>query len=393
MKLHGCFALAAAVVAISASVANANDASFFNRQAITLGDLQKVSYYAGSALETSYSECASCAGKDEAVAAPGYAVPVFDAQPVYYDSYVVYDPYVSYGEWTPVRNTLGLARDVVVDVARGVARPVSRVVNGVRNFLFNGGYDYCRPAYFCDPCWSCDPCWTCDPCGVPAACDPCAPCGIPAACDPCGFVSPRSVWAPKACCGYDVYPGEVNELDSETGLPKKPTANGIDSATNSATAPAADNAPALPATLSTEPAAPKADAPAPQIATPAADSLLDQPAPADDLPAWDGDDAEAIPTPAPNPNLGAGVIRMLVPEDAIVYVNGYRTKQRGEVRSFAARDLVVGEAYSFEIRVVALRDGERFEDVQTTVLTAGETTALAFNLVAAPRSAYAVNAR
>ncbi len=386
MKLHGCFALAAAaVVAISASVANANDASFFNRQSITLGDLQKVSNYAGSPLASSYSECASCAGKDEAVAAPVYA-----AQPVYYDSYVVYDPYVSYGEWTPVRNTLGLARDVVVDVARGVSRPVARVVNGVRNFLFNGGYDYCRPAYFCDPCWSCDPCWTCDPCGVPAACDPCATCGIPAACEPCGFVAPRSVWAPKACCGYDVYPGEVNELDSETGLPKKPTANGVDSATNSdsASVTAADNAPAVPQTLSTEPAAPKADA-----ATPAADSLLDQPAPGDDLPAWDGDDAEAIPTPAPNPNLGAGVIRMLVPEDAVVYVNGYRTKQRGEVRSFAARDLVVGEAYSFEIRVVALRNGERFEDVQTTVLTAGETTALAFNLVAAPQSAYAVNAR
>ena len=386
MKLHGCFALAAAaVVAISASVANANDASFFNRQSITLGDLQKVSNYAGSPLASSYSECASCAGKDEAVAAPVYA-----AQPVYYDSYVVYDPYVSYGEWTPVRNTLGLARDVVVDVARGVSRPVARVVNGVRNFLFNGGYEYCRPAYFCDPCWSCDPCWTCDPCGVPAACDPCATYGIPAACEPCGFVAPRSVWAPKACCGYDVYPGEVNELDSETGLPKKPTANGVDSATNSdsASVTAADNAPAVPQTLSTEPAAPKADA-----ATPAADSLLDQPATGDDLPAWDGDDAEAIPTPAPNPNLGAGVIRMLVPEDAVVYVNGYRTKQRGEVRSFAARDLVVGEAYSFEIRVVALRNGERFEDVQTTVLTAGETTALAFNLVAAPQSAYAVNAR
>ena len=391
MKLHGCFALAAAaVVAISASVANANDASFFNRQSITLGDLQKVSNYAGSPLASSYSECASCAGKDEAVAAPVYA-----AQPVYYDSYVVYDPYVSYGEWTPVRNTLGLARDVVVDVARGVSRPVARVVNGVRNFLFNGGYEYCRPAYFCDPCWSCDPCWTCDPCGVPAACDPCATCGIPAACEPCGFVAPRSVWAPKACCGYDVYPGEVNELDSETGLPKKPTANGVDSATNSdsASVTAADNAPAVPSTLSTEPAAPKADATVPQVASPAADSLLDQPATGDDLPAWDGDDAEAIPTPAPNPNLGAGVIRMLVPEDAVVYVNGYRTKQRGEVRSFAARDLVVGEAYSFEIRVVALRNGERFEDVQTTVLTAGETTALAFNLVAAPQSAYAVNAR
>ena len=392
MKLHGCFALAAAaVVAISASVTNANDASFFNRYEITLGDLQKVSPYAASALETSYSECASCAGKDEAFAAPVYSAPVFAAGSVYYDSYVVYDPYAAYscGECAPIRNTLGLARGVV----RGVARPMSRVVNGVRNFLFNRGYDYCRPAYVCDPCWSCEPCWSCDPCGIPAACDPCDPCatcGIPAACDPCAFVAPRSVWAPKACCGYGFYPGEVNELDPETALPK-PSANGIDSATNSASA--ADAAPAVPSTLSTEPAVPQTAAPVPQAVSPAADSLLDQPASDDDLPAWNGDDSESIPAPAPNPNLGAGVIRMLVPEDAVVYVNGYRTKQRGEVRSFAARDLVAGETYSFEIRVVALRNGERFEDVQTTVLTAGETTALAFNLVAAPQSAYAINAR
>ena len=82
---------------------------------------------------------------------------------------------------------------------------------------------------------------------------------------------------------------------------------------------------------------------------------------------------------------------MLVPEDAVVYVNGYRTKQTGAVRSFAAKSLEYGETYSFEIRVVAVRDGQVFEDVQHATLTAGQETALAFNL--SLRSNQAVAAR
>ena len=98
------------------------------------------------------------------------------------------------------------------------------------------------------------------------------------------------------------------------------------------------------------------------------------------LPSYDSNatepSIESIPTPEPT---GAGVIRMLVPEDSVVYVNGYRTKQSGETRTFAAKNLKYGETYEFEIRVVAVRNGQTVEDVQTAVLTAGEKTALAFN--------------
>ena len=81
---------------------------------------------------------------------------------------------------------------------------------------------------------------------------------------------------------------------------------------------------------------------------------------------------------------------MLVPEDAIVYVNGYRPKQKGALRTFAAKNLEYGETYAFEIRVVENRDGRFYEDVQTTILAPGDSAALAFNPV--PRDeAYALN--
>ena len=82
---------------------------------------------------------------------------------------------------------------------------------------------------------------------------------------------------------------------------------------------------------------------------------------------------------------------MLVPKDAVVYVNGYRTKQTGEVRTFAAKNLEIGETYAFEIRVVAVRDGRTYEDVQSTTLTAGDTSSLAFNLTLRGNQAYAYN--
>jgi uncharacterized protein (TIGR03000 family) len=118
--------------------------------------------------------------------------------------------------------------------------------------------------------------------------------------------------------------------------------------------------------------------PAIQTETPAAPAIPQQEAP------------ETIPTAEPA-TLGSGVLNMLVPEDAVVYVNGYRTKQTGSVRSFAAKSLEYGETYSFEIRVVALRNGQVYEDVQHATLTAGQETALAFNL--SLRSNQAVAAR
>ena len=102
-------------------------------------------------------------------------------------------------------------------------------------------------------------------------------------------------------------------------------------------------------------------------------------------------EGETVPTPPADNKLGVGVIRMLVPEDSVVFVNGYRTKQKGALRSFAARQLELGETYSFEIRVVAVREGRVYEDVQTTTLTAGDSTSLAFNLKLNDSEVYAVN--
>lgn len=220
-------------------------------------------------------------------------------------------------------------------------QPVRNVLRGVRNLLSNCSL-FCQPAYVCDPCWTvCDPCWSpCDPCWT--SCEP--------TCD--GGYAPR-------CCGDGYVPGETNPLNPETGLPQT---GGIEAGVSPT--------PTLQTEAPAAPAIPQA-APSTQISAPT--------------------DVETVPTPPADPAVGAGVLNMLVPEDAIVYVNGYRTKQTGAVRSFAAKSLEFGETYSFEIRVVAVRNGQVFEDVQHATLTAGQETALAFNL--SLRSNEAVAAR
>ncbi len=220
-------------------------------------------------------------------------------------------------------------------------QPVRNFLRGVRDLLSNCCL-FCQPAYVCDPCWTvCDPCWSpCDPCWT--SCE--------TTCD--GGYAPR-------CCGDGYVPGETNPLNPNTGLPQT---GGLD---------AVSPTPTLQTDVQAAPAIPQA-APAQQFTAPTGD-------------------LETVPTPPADPAVGAGVLNMLVPEDAIVYVNGYRTKQTGAVRSFAAKSLEFGETYSFEIRVVAVRDGQVYEDVQHATLTAGQETALAFNL--SLRSNEAVAAR
>lgn len=394
MKVNGSFALCAAVVvAISAAAANARSYGSDVDDAFFAGLRSTPSAVAlqTSPIAASYGECASCAG-EAAPATVGTVVgaPVWVGAPydVVYGDFVAYDPWgYDYGyAWTPVR-----------DVIRGVAnvvdriRPVRRVVAGVRN-LFVDDYSFCRPGYLCDPCWMsvgvCDPCFA-DSCWSCADfCDPCA-----------GFVAPRSVYAPASCCGYGVYPGEVNELDPETGLTKTPReeATPADSKGNrprkladrtlsTDELEADDNAPAIPQYDSSK-----------EATGTGAGSLLDglDAAPAapqaPNLEAEPATDPGFAPAPQADPNLTSAVIRMLVPEDAVVYVNGYRTKQKGELRAFAARELEPGLTYSFEIRVVAERDGRLFEETKTTELQAGERTSLAFNLKLRDGETYAMS--
>ena len=314
-----------------------DDGSFFAGEALTIGEMAAPSPFFASAANESYSGCATCGDETGVVYGGGIPAAVDCCDPCAF----VCDPcdpcVVGWGGY-------------VSPYVPG--QPVRNVLRGVRNLLSNCSL-FCQPAYVCDPCWTvCDPCWSpCDPCWT--SCE--------TTCD--GGYAPR-------CCGDGYVPGETNPLNPETGLPQADGASGLDAGVSptptlqtdaQAVGTYQDAAPAIPQS------APQLNAPAPSAAP------------------------ETVPTPPADPNLGAGVLNMLVPEDAIVYVNGYRTKQTGAVRSFAAKSLEFGETYSFEIRVVAVRNGQVFEDVQHATLTAGQETALAFNL--SLRSNQAVAAR
>ena len=314
-----------------------DDGSFFAGEALTIGEMAAPAPFFASAANESYSGCATCGDETGVVYGGGIPAAVDCCDPCAF----VCDPcdpcVVGWGGY-------------VSPYVPG--QPVRNVLRGVRNLLSNCSL-FCQPAYVCDPCWTvCDPCWSpCDPCWT--SCE--------TTCD--GGYAPR-------CCGDGYVPGETNPLNPETGLPQADGASGLDAGVSptptlqtdaQAVGTYQDAAPAIPQS------APQLNAPAPSAAP------------------------ETVPTPPADPNLGAGVLNMLVPEDAIVYVNGYRTKQTGAVRSFAAKSLEFGETYSFEIRVVAVRNGQVFEDVQHATLTAGQETALAFNL--SLRSNQAVAAR
>ncbi len=355
--------------------ATAYDDSFFAGQTLTMGEMGTTyEGYGQSVVDGAYGECADCQGD----ALPAYDFATYD----YGYSYGYVD---SYG-WIPAR-TFTPARSIAKSAFRGVGS----VLRGIRNFLTGNCYDYCQPAYVCDPCWSfCDPC--CDPC-IDACCDwsPCAPCDAcnpcePAcnpcepACDPCGSVfNPNAVYAPRSCCGYGYAPGETRPLNPTTG---RASEGGIDAQID-------QKAPSIPKPQTTQSKAPVSPA------LPALDpNVAPAQVPGEDegnaLPTYQSEEPEEVPTPSPS-TLGNGTIKMLVPEDAVVYVNGYRTKQKGAVRTFAAKNLQYGETYSFEIRVVAIRNGRVFDDVQTTTLTAGDSSALAFNLTLNENQSYAYN--
>ncbi len=356
------------------------DDSFFGGQKLTMGDMS-FNPYKTSSTGSVYAECTECNGG----ATYGYNSYVGDG---YSYNDVVYTT-DAYG-WTPVRPVVNTVR-VAAGPVRAALRASHNVVRGVRNFLF-GSYDYCKPAYVCDPCWNvCDNCVACDT--TVASCDTCSDCdaGVVVG-QPCAPACPpfnAVVYAPRSCCGYGYYPGQVNALDPTTGK----------SAVNHTTGESRTvDVPDLDADADKENTAVNTtDAIQPQVfggvdVDEAEDQgdLLDtyksdlksvapqQPAPA--LPAdslLDSEEVEEIPAV---PATGAGVIRMLVPADSVVYVNGYRTKQKGEVRTFAAKNLEVGENYSFDIQVVAVRNGKTFVDSKKVTLTAGDSTALAFNL-------------
>lgn len=88
-----------------------------------------------------------------------------------------------------------------------------------------------------------------------------------------------------------------------------------------------------------------------------------------------------------NAETGNGLLRVEVPADAVVYVNGKLTTSKGTHRQYASYDLEAGRSYSYEVRVEYQANGKTVTESKTVTLTAGSDELLAF---AASRSNEAV---
>jgi uncharacterized protein (TIGR03000 family) len=64
-------------------------------------------------------------------------------------------------------------------------------------------------------------------------------------------------------------------------------------------------------------------------------------------------------------------IWLRVPENCEVWMNGVKTKQRGETRYFYSPPLTPGKKYSYEMRIRWQKDGNAVEETQYLVVQAG----------------------
>jgi len=83
--------------------------------------------------------------------------------------------------------------------------------------------------------------------------------------------------------------------------------------------------------------------------------------------------------------LDAGLLTIVVPEGATVFVNGYRTKSTGVSRQYVSYDLKPGLSYKYEVRAETVRDGRLVEDTKVVFLTAGDSQRLAFSFEPNPQ--------
>lgn len=270
-------------------------------------------------------------------------------------------------------------------------KPVFPFLSRVKAFFGCAlGCNSCPPCFYdpyCDPCYD-DGCGLCE-----GFCDPCAgfvcpPLGDPC-CDPCAGIA----FGDDSCCGGDigmVQDSVVVESDAaQSGTADSEPVSGLKTDDPTVKAPVAPT-PVAPLNYSSDVPANNASAPAPQSAPannfstpvpsaipniPGADSLLPSP----NAPATGAPTTNAPATGAPAPAGGTGYLQMTVPEDSIVYINGYQTKMTGTERRFAARHLEPGVSYRFEIKVVTRQNGETLTDTQTAVLLQGTTMNVAFH--------------
>jgi uncharacterized protein (TIGR03000 family) len=95
--------------------------------------------------------------------------------------------------------------------------------------------------------------------------------------------------------------------------------------------------------------------------------------------------ADQLPTPPPptaKPTTqilrpDAGLLTVIVPQGAKVFINGHETKSQGVERQYVSYGLQAGLSYNFQIQVLAVIDGKPREENRTVTLTAGQRSSVA----------------
>jgi uncharacterized protein (TIGR03000 family) len=102
-------------------------------------------------------------------------------------------------------------------------------------------------------------------------------------------------------------------------------------------------------------------------------------APMEAQPMIEGAPAEATPPTPPQPAEPAQAsIRVMVPADAIVFVNDRPTTSTGESRHYISRNLLAGRTYAYDLRVEYKLDGKPMVESKTVRLQGGANVELSF---------------
>jgi uncharacterized protein (TIGR03000 family) len=115
---------------------------------------------------------------------------------------------------------------------------------------------------------------------------------------------------------------------------------------------------------------------------------MNGPAPA--APSTEPTPAEPRTTSSPTPET-SGVVTVWVPYEAKVTINGLATQSTGSRRQFVSFGLKPGYTYKYLVHAEVVRDGKIVEDDRTVVITAGQSTAVAFGFNTNPSEAVAAN--
>lgn len=268
--------------------------------------------------------------------------------------------------------------------------------------LIGGMFAFFAPQAEAGPWWGLTPVWGCGSWCGPCCGPVCSPCCTVGVCDPCcdgWYVGLRpgplrrllfgpyrwyrtsgwcSVCSCDPCCCWDA--GTVVSVESKPAEAEvqRPT---LAPAPTDSRAPAEQPAPPLWPT----PAAPQETTPAvpaPPAASPSNPSPLVPMTPPAGTP-----NEPALPRTSTGGALpsGEGMISILVPEDAVVTINGHTTKSTGRVRKYVSQDLKPGLVYPFSVRVDVVRDGRIASETREIRLTRGALEAVVFDF--APKAA------